>query len=355
MRLVNINYVQEGSVLARPVRNSSGQILLGAGVAITKAYVAKLKKLGFDVLFIMDDRFDDIEIDYAISEKTKEIAYSTVHGVAQKLEHDPDAEIDAGAVRFAVLNIVKDLLYSSDVLTNLTDIIGYDEYTFHHSINTTVLALLLGIEKRYNQNQLIELGMGVLMHDIGKTRISREILNKKGKLLDEEFEEVKNHSAYGFEYIRNNRDFSLLSAHIALQHHEQWTGGGYPRGLKETEIHEYARIASIADVYEALTSKRPYRDALEPYLAYEYIVVKAGIQFDPELVSVFTRTVAPYPTGIGVLLSNNLRGNVIKQSHDLPSRPIVRVIADGEVPLDTPVDLDLSEHLSLMINKTVNW
>lgn len=354
MRLVNINYAQEGSVLARPVRNSSGQVLLGAGMGLTSEYITKLKMLGFDVLFIQDDRFNDVEINYAISDKTKEIAYSTVRGVTHTLEQDPNAAIDAGAIRFAVLNIVQDLLYSSDVLSNLTDIIGYDEYTFHHSINTTVLALLLGMGKKYNQNQLIELGMGVLMHDVGKTRISREILNKEGKLLDEEFKEIKNHSMYGYDYIRKNRDFSLLSAHVALQHHEQWTGGGYPRGLKEAEIHEYARIASIADVYEALTSKRPYRDAMAPYLAYEYIIVKAGIQFDPELVDLFTHAVAPYPTGMEVLLSNNLRGNVIKQNPAIPSRPVIRIISAGEVMLDTPVDLDLSEHLSIMINRTAS-
>ncbi|UWG96199.1 HD-GYP domain-containing protein [Dehalobacter sp. DCM] len=357
MRLVNINYVKDGAVLARPVRNSNGQILLGAGIVLTKDYIEKLKTIGFDVLFVMDNRFEDVEINYAISDKTKEIAYSTVRGITHALEQDPNAEIDAGSVRYAVLNIVQDLLYSSDILSNLTDIIGYDEYTFHHSINTTVLALLLGIEKKYNQNQLIELGMGVLMHDIGKTKISREILNKKGKLLDEEFEQIKNHPLFGYDYIRNNHDFSLLSAHVAFQHHEQWAGGGYPRGLEETEIHEYARIASVADVYEALTSKRPYRDAMEPYLAYEYIIVKAGTQFDPDIVNLFSRAVAPYPTGIGVQLSNKMQGNVIRQNPELPSRPVVRIIADGDVSLDKPIDLDLSspQNLSIMINKTLNW
>ncbi|TCX53289.1 MULTISPECIES: HD-GYP domain-containing protein [unclassified Dehalobacter] len=354
MRLVNIKYVQEGSLLAKPIRNSYGRILLGEGVALDKNYLSKLKDIGYDMVFIQDERFQDIEIGYAITDKTKEIAYNAVRGVTDELEKNPEAEIDADSVRYAVLNLVQDLLHSSDILSNLTDINGYDEYTYHHSINTTVLALMLGIGKGFTQNQLLELGMGVLMHDIGKTKISKEILNKKGKLEEEEFQQIKAHPLYGYEYIRGNRDFSILSAHVALQHHEKWKGGGYPRGLRENEIHEYARIASVADVYEALTSKRPYRDAMPPYLAYEYVIVHSGLQFDPEIVCIFAQSVAPYPVGTGIELSNGLRGVVIKQNPILPTRPVVRVIAQGDQALDNPDDLDLSKHLSTMITSIVD-
>lgn len=174
MRLVNIKYVQEGSVLARPIRNSYGRILLGKGVELNKNYLAKLKDIGYDMVFIQDERFQDVEIGYAIMDKTKEIAYNAVRGVTDELEKHPEAEIDADSVRFAVLNLVQDLLHSFDILSNLTDINGYDEYTYHHSINTTVLALMLGIGKGFTQNQLLELGMGVLMHDIGKTKYRKK-------------------------------------------------------------------------------------------------------------------------------------------------------------------------------------
>jgi HD-GYP domain-containing protein (c-di-GMP phosphodiesterase class II) len=186
MRLVNINYVKEGSVLARPVRNSSGRVLLGEGVKLTQNYLTKLRYLGYDMLFIADDRFKDVEINYAISDKTKEVAYSAIRSVTTALDQDENANINADTVRYAVLNIMEDLLYSFDILSNLTDIMGYDEYTFHHSVNTTVLALVLGMGKGYNQSRLLELGMGVLMHDIGKTRVSKEILNKKGSLSKED-------------------------------------------------------------------------------------------------------------------------------------------------------------------------
>jgi len=354
MRLVNINYVEEGSILARSIRDSNGRVLLGEGVVLTQGFLTKLRYLGYDMLFVRDERFNDVEINYAISDKTKEVAYSAIRSVTTAFDNDENANIDVDSVRNAVLNILEDLLYSFDILSNLSDIMGYDEYTFHHSINTTVLALVLGMAKGYTQTRLLELGMGVLMHDVGKTNISKEILNKKGSLSKEDFEEIKKHSAIGYEFIRNNRDFSIHSAHVALQHHEKWMGGGYPRGLKGEDIHEFGRIAAVADVYDALTSKRPYRDALEPYQAYEYILAQSGFQFDPEIIRIFTKFVAVYPTGSGVELSNRLRGNVIKQNAFLPNRPIVRAIYDGNEPLDQPVDYDLSVHLSLMITKVEN-
>lgn len=350
MRLVNINNVQEGAILARPVRNSRGRILLGEGVSLAQGYLEKLKYLGYDMLFVQDPRFEDVQINNAISDKTKEIAYQSIRMVTSTLEDDQSQQIDAEPVRFAIHNIIQDLLYSYDVLSNLTDIMGYDEYTYHHSINTTVLALMIAMGKGYNPNKLLELGMGVLMHDIGKTKIDKDVLNKKGALTNEDFEEIKNHSIYGYDFIRNNQDFSIHSAHVALQHHEKWMGGGYPRGLKGEDIHEFGRITAIADVYDALVSKRPYRDAIEPYQAYEYIVSQSGFHFDPEFVRLFMQYVAVYPTGTGVKLSNGLRGNVIGQNPALPNRPVVRAIYRGNDPLEQPVDFDLSKRLNLMIS-----
>jgi HD-GYP domain-containing protein (c-di-GMP phosphodiesterase class II) len=354
MRLVNIDYVEEGSILARPVRNAKGRVLLREGVALSENFLKKLKFLGYDLLFIMDERFQDVKITYAVSDKTREIAYSTISSVVTAMDQDAEAEIDAEHVRLAVLNIMEDLLYSFDILSNLNDISGYDEYTYHHSINTTLLALILAMGKGYNQSRMLELGMWVLMHDIGKTAVRKEILQKKGALSAQEFEEIKKHPELGFELIRKNRDFSIHSAHVAFQHHEKWLGGGYPRGLKGTEIHEFGRIAAVADVYDALISKRPYRDSLEPYQAYEYILAHSGYQFDPDVVKIFTKSVAVYPTGTGVELSNGLRGNVIRQNTSLPNRPVVRVIFNGEQPLQEYIDYDLAKSLSLMITKVVN-
>ncbi len=354
MRLVNIKYVEEGSVLARPIRNSSGNVLLGEGVALNRNYLSKLGLLGYDILFVKDERFADIEFNPVISDKTREAAYNIVRSVTTSIEENDGFQIDVDSVKNTVLNIINDLLFSFDVLSNLSDIMGYDEYTFHHSVNTTVLALVLGMGKGFTQSRLLELGMGVLMHDIGKTSVCKEILNKKSSLSSEEFNKIKQHTTFGYEVIRRNRDFSVNSAHVALQHHEKWMGGGYPRGLKGKDIHELGRIAAVADVYDALTSKRPYREAMEPYQAYEFVYSQSGYHFDPDIVNIFIKHVAVYPTGTGVELSNGFRGNVIRQNKGLADRPVVRVIYQGEEPLAECIDFDLAKTLNIMIVKVEN-
>lgn len=350
MRLVNIAYAEEGQVLARPLISASGRVLLKEGIKLTPHYINRLRSYGFESLFIEDSTFDDIEVFSAISAQTREVAYQSLQNLSKQIQADQLNSINLQKVQEAVQRIIDDLLYSFDLLENVLEIRGYDDYTYHHSVNTTIIALIMAIAMGWPNAKLLELGMGVLMHDVGKIKIPPEILNKKGPLTEEEFAEIKKHAEYGFEILRRNRDVSLLSAHVAYQHQERWDGTGYPRGLKGKEIHEYGRIAAVADVYEALTSKRVYRNAMQPYEAYEYVIGNSGTHFEPDLVrNVFIRYIAPYPSGSGIRLSNGQRGNVVRQNPAFPTRPYVRMTHQGEVCLETPIDYNLAEHPSLMI------
>lgn len=348
MRLCDLTYVQENSILAEPIMDAMGRVLLGAGVRLTVSYIERLKRLGYQTVYVQDDRLEDVEILSAISDQTRAKAYKAmgrlIDGGTERVDNARIAD-----VRDTVQRMVSDILSCPNVMTNLQQIIGYDDYTFHHSINTTVISLILGVGLRYSEQQLNELGTGALMHDIGKTKVPGEILNKKGSLTKEEFDEIKRHTQYGFDALRKASDLGIVSAHISFQHHEKWDGSGYPRGLKKTEILEYARIASIADVYDALSSPRVYRGAFQPYEAYEYILAKSGMEFDPKLIENFGKNVAVYPTGSGVRLSNQLRGNVIKQNPNFPMRPWVRVFYERDQQLSQPKDINLMDHPSLII------
>jgi len=349
MRLVNTRYVVEGSVLARPVINSSGRVLLQAGVRVTASYIGRLMDMGYDVLFIKDDRLEDVEFHMSITGQTRKVAYKTIENVSKYIESGNESSLKVSSIRVTIQQMLNDLLFSTDILGNLTEIQGYDDYTFHHSVNTTIIALVLGLASGYSEQKLLEFGMGILMHDIGKIKVPESILNKKTPLMEEEFEEIKLHSTIGFDILRKNNDFSLLSAHVAFQHHEKWDGSGYPRGLKGSEIHEYGKLAAIADVYEALISKRVYRKALEPNVAYEYIVSQSNKHFDPQVLEVFKRHIAVYPSGSGIILSNGQRGNVVKQNPAFPNRPLVRVFYQDEEPLSVPIDYNLVDYPSLMV------
>lgn len=352
MRQVNVFYLNEGEILAHPVLDVNGRILLTSGVKLTGPYIHKLQSLGVDMVLIEDDRLDDVVIHMPITPRTKESAYQAVKSVRHCLESN--RLVRSKDLRDMLKRMVSDLLCFEGVLGYVSDFRGFDDFTFHHSVNTTILALILGMAAGYNESKLLECGIGVLLHDIGKIKIPNAILNKIDKLTEEEFEEIKKHSNFGYEILRQINDFGLISAHVSLQHHERWDGSGYPRGLKGTAIHEYARIAAIADVYEALTSKRVYRDAIEPYQAHEYIIAHSGIYFEPKLTNIFSQQIAIYPDGSGILLSNGQRGNVVKQNVGCSARPYVRMLYQGDEPLQPPVDYNLVEHPSLLIVGTVN-
>lgn len=352
MRQVNVYYLNEGVTLAHPVTDASGRILLASGVKLTNIYIQKLQNLGFDSVFIEDDRLDDVVIQLAISPRTRESAFQTVMSVRNCIESN--RLIHTTNMRDLILRMVSDLLSLEGVLGNITDVQGFDDFTFHHSVNTTILALIVGVANKYNEAQLLELGMGVLMHDMGKVKIPNETLNKTERLSEEEFRRIKQHPIDGFEILRKTDNFGLVSAHVALQHHERWNGDGYPRKLKGTAIHEYARIAAIVDVYEALTSNRVYRDAIQPYQAYEYIMAHSEIYFDPKLLNMFSQHIAIYPDGSGVRLSNGQQGNVVKQNVGYPGRPCVRMFNQGKELLHPPIDYNLAVSPSLLITGTEN-
>ncbi|MDA8222975.1 MAG: HD-GYP domain-containing protein, partial [Desulfitobacterium hafniense] len=150
MRLVNTRYVKEGSVLARPVINSSGRILLQTGVRVTASYIERLIAMGYDVLFIEDDRLEDVEFHMSITGQTREVAYKTIKNVSRYIESGQESTLVVADVRSSVQQMINDLLSSTDILGNLTDILGYDDYTFHHSINTTIIGLVLGIASGFS-------------------------------------------------------------------------------------------------------------------------------------------------------------------------------------------------------------
>lgn len=354
MRLVNIKYVKEGQVLARPIISPFGNVLLQAGITLIQYYIDRLIKMGVDIIFVEDDQFSDVDLFTGVSTETSQEAYTTLKNLNHYVNDGKLNTLGTEKIQALIDQMINDLMSSYDILSNVVEIRDYDNYTYRHSINTTVVALLLGIAMGWPNSRLLELGMGVIMHDIGKTKIPQEILNKNGPLTELEFEEVKKHTEYGFELLRRNHDFSLLSAHIAYQHHEKWDGTGYPRALKGTEIHEFGRVTAVADVYEALTSRRVYREAMQPHEAFEYVVAQQGMHFEPRVLEIFSKCIAVYPSGSGVELSNGQRGNVVRQNSSFPTRPHVRITHEGDSRLPKPIDYNLAEFPSLMIISVEN-
>jgi HD-GYP domain-containing protein (c-di-GMP phosphodiesterase class II) len=356
MRLVPVSLSLVDAALAKPILDEKGMILLGAGVKLSERMITRLKQVGVTSLYIEDSRTEDIVIVDAISDETRRAAVNTVYNSMLKL-----AESDRGARRASrpqigrelsrvFQDILSDLKTNNNKLISLASIFTVDGYLYHQSVNVAILATALGLVRGYGSKELTELGVGALLHDIGCTRVPADLLNKPGVYSDDEYQLVKKHCEYGFDILREQDGVSLLSAHVALQHHERYDGSGYPRGLQGQEIHEYARIVGLCDVYEALTSKRMHRDAHLPHEALEFLLGGGTTLFDVNLVKLFAKNVAIYPVGMSVRLNTNETAVVVSLNPEYPQRPVVRLLTDESGrKLDMPYDLDLTKELTMMI------
>jgi len=204
----------------------------------------------------------------------------------------------------------------------------HDDYTFGHSLNVCLLAVILGFKLGLPERLLAELAVGALLHDLGKVLIPAAILKKAGRLTDEEWLLVRRHGEQAGEILRRQWSLPPAAARIARQHHESFDGSGYPCGLAADEIDPHARIVAVADIFDAVTADRPYRGAFLPHEAYEIILGSRGAKLDPRVVDVFADSVVLYPAGSAVVLDTGEIGVVVRVLPKLPARPIVKIVYD---------------------------
>lgn len=358
MRLISVNQCQPGEKLAKSIFNSTGTVLIGAGVTLTQKMLDRLQELNVASIYIEDKRTDDIIVTDAISEETRREAMATITSVFQAFYSEPNrwrqlfVNQEVGKKFHQVMKLVIDeLKQNRSALNLLGSVCSVDHYIFSHSFHvalyTTSLAMKLGLSDR----ELIEIGMGAMLHDVGMMSIPPHLLSKPDKLTPEEYEWVKRHTEIGFELLRKQEEISLLTAHCAYQHHERCDGSGYPRQLTDKEIHPYAKILAVCDVFDALTTNRAYRPAILPHMAMEVLFSGADKLFDREIVETFHGTIALYPIGLTVRLRTGEEGVVVDYNRGAPSRPIVRVLRNpAKEALREPYEIDLSKHLDVMID-----
>lgn len=348
MRKVSIHSAKPGEIIAKTIFLENDNVLLGKGVQLTDRYIQRLINMGIDILYIEDKHTDDIVPEDAIRDETRKHAvdavYATMTGLMENTVLKRRTSVPDLGLAFQKVfgEILTDLSSRRDILVNLCSLHVLDGYFFHHAVNVSVLAGIIGLAKGYNQQQLMELGIGALLFDIGMTQLPKELWNKRTRLNDEEKQRIRYHTEDGFNLLRNQYNISLLSAHCALQHHERYDGTGYPRQLADKQIHEYAQIVAIADVFDALISKRPYRDSYSPSEAIELLFAAGNSMFDLELVKLFLQHVAIYPIASTVTLNTGQIGVVSAVNPLAVNRPTIRILreADGS-PVAAPYEMDL--------------
>lgn len=356
MRLLTIKQCKPGMKLAKKIFSEDGIVLLGNEMELTVRLISRLEANNVQYIYIQDPRTDDINNETLISEDTFRVAIKEIRknfsammtpGTAQKAVTRP---FIAKPLKDMMGLIIDDLSTNKDAMIMLMNMGSVDHYLYQHSLNVCVYTTLLGMSHGYSRDEVIHLGLGALLHDIGKTQISVDILKKPDSLSKEEFEEMKLHTTRGFELLKEEPNLPLSVAHCAFQHHERMDGSGYPRGLCGNEIMEYARWIGIVDSYDAMTTSRVYSRPMLPHDAMEHLYAGSGTLYEQWMLAHFRDKVVIYPIGITVKLSSGESGVVVDYNASYPHRPIVRVLTNeaGE-DLTIPYEIDMSISLSTMI------
>lgn len=331
MVFVRTEELLSGMCLARDIHfydmSLGSAVIMKKGQKLTDVQITQMLNAKLDGAYV-DTATSEVRIVSSINQQIRREAISNIHSLADNFidSNKGVQKSDIEAIGSTAQDLIDSLSAKKDILINIADIKMYDDYTYHHSLSVSIMAIAIGIELGLTNQMLNELGLAGLLHDIGKVAVPIEIINKPGRLTPEEFDIVKMHPVHAANHLRER---NLVNENVyagIVGHHEKLDGSGYPQKLSGTDIHPYARILAVADVYDALTSNRPYRTPSPPNEAIEYVMGGMGTHFDERVVHAFLRKVAPYPIGSKVQLSNGETAYVMKNYPDQPLRPMVAVI-----------------------------
>lgn len=336
MNFIPINEVREGMILAKDVKiydfMPNKLDLLKEGSKLTQTNILRLKELGSVGLYIYSvDELTETPT-RILDDALKTEAISELEKLFSDLDKN-EGKLESSALRGIneISNkIVDSILVNKDYMVNILDLKMYDDYTYHHSLSVSVLSTAIGLSLGLNDAALFDLSLCGLLHDIGKTKIARNLITKPDKLTEKEYEIIKSHPLRGGKCVAKNELVNERIYNGIISHHEKYDGTGYPFGIKGKDIPLYGRIIAVADVYDALTSKRAYRDPNKASETIEYIMAANGSFFDPEIVNAFLKKIAPYPINDYVKLSNGKIGIVTKLFPQNPLRPELKIVNEED-------------------------
>lgn len=326
-----------------------------------KKQLSKIKSVGIREVYIDTDKGSDItdskpimEVHADIRARLSEVTHSSkppsprfsfreellaarkTKAVASKLVTEIMSDVKLGKqIEITRLHPVVDDMVSSifrnqHTLLAITRLHRVDAYTFEHSVGVAVLLIAFAKNIGLERDIIGEVGIGGLLHDVGKSTTPEYILNKPGKLTEQEFDIMRCHVLNGYRILKETPGVPENSISIAAEHHERFDGSGYPKKKSGKEITRFGQMAAIVDVYDALTSDRVYHDAELPQSALGRLLEWSKFHFNPELVKQFIHCVGIYPVGTMVVLSSGLLGVVVDSGSRGLLYPVVRVFANLE-------------------------
>jgi putative nucleotidyltransferase with HDIG domain len=343
-RKVQVFALKHGDVVARDIINDYGQLILSSGTRLSQSTIERLKELGILEVWIQQE-VEDLpirQVPVAIADAFRDSVMVVETLFEQARLHD---RIDLPSTQETLWTFAQICNMEVNMLNLFINLRTSDEYTFQHSVGVGLLSRKIGEWLGMPEDFCNDLMLAGFLHDIGKSKIDDSILRKPGKLTPEEFETIKHHTTLGYKILIN----SNIPEHIALGaygHHERMDGNGYPRGLKGYMIDTISRIIAVADVFNAMTSQRVYRDPVSVYKVLEEIHQNAFSTLDPHISTLLISKMTSYLTGNVVRLNDGSKGVVVFVPVGNPTRPLIR--------LENETFLDLQIHSDLYIERVLS-
>jgi putative nucleotidyltransferase with HDIG domain len=342
MNYVSIDIMESnpGDIIASDVCNKYGATIITEHTVLNTYIINKLSNMGVDSIKVFKFKYECGDGQQSFSCAKEGYARDIV------LTKNIISEIiTTDKVNLKKLGKLSDSIYSeieksSNIMSCINEIRNADEYTYHHSLNVGFYSALMGRWLGFDRNSISEIIKAGFLHDIGKVKVPLEILNKNGKLLPEEYEEVKRHCIYGFDMIKNMANITDNMKDAVLQHHEREDGSGYPFGYTGSQSTLFSKIIAVADVYDAMTSKRVYSDKVTPFKAFEMFTTEGLQLFDTRIVEVFLKRITHYYIGSKVALSTGETGEVVYIPLHQITRPVIKT-ERGYIDLSQERDCDI--------------
>jgi HD-GYP domain-containing protein (c-di-GMP phosphodiesterase class II) len=329
MKLRVLTEKLKGLVIANPIYSGNGMIMLNKGAVLTERNIKKLQRLGVIIVYIEDDSCP-IELQEILDTKTKlEIMKDIAilfNGISK--EKKINVNLCEKIVKRTMENI--NLSENAFLCSNISFNENKELEIVMHSFEVMIYSLITGINRKFNVKKLNNLGVGALLHDIGKL-----------------FSEGEEHAKAGYELTKNNTEISTTSYLCLFQHHEYEDGSGFPQKLTSEKIYEFSKIVCIANDYVNLVNNL---GSHLPNEAIETMTARAVFKYDHEIFKNFVKAIYCYPNGLEVRLDNQRVGIVVRQNKDLPTRPIIAVFKDGKPLL---LDLTSSENQTIFIKEAI--
>lgn len=352
MKLLLLKQLEPGMILSETVYSSDGRVLLTEGTTLTPDLIGRLREKHIPRVNVNDENTVEVDPDSILINRVHSEALRVLgHFLPKELlgESKGEAKKRYDTVVKVLEKVVKDPMVADLYL----DLRTADDDTLSHSITVCVLSLIMGSVLQMSGERLLLLGMGAMVHDIGKKAIPQDILVKREDLTAKETALLREHTRHGYHILRE-REFDVSVSKVALYHHERWDGSGYMAGVGGEEIDLSSRVVAVADAYDDLTRGLTYKQKYLPHEALEFLYGTGNIYFDARVVKAFTGHICAYPLGSIVKLSTGETGIVVNVDKTMAPRPVVKIFYDcGNNRLEYPRQVDLSQEKTIFITKVL--